>query len=508
MSITTIDPKVAAAPARVSPPDAMGFSPRLLAGTELIGQVAGSGLREPPYLVRRCDGQVVQLSRLLYEIASRMDGRPLAAIAAEAGQRMDVRITSEQVAYVAEHKLVPLGLVAPRDGSPPSLERVNALLALRFRAGVVGQRPVNALASVLRPLFLPPVVIATLTALAACDVWLATPHGIGAGLRTVIHHPTLGLALFALTILSLAFHECGHAAACRYGGARPGRIGIGVYLVWPVFYTDVTDSYRLNKTGRLRTDLGGVYFNALFALGTFAAYLATGYEPLLVLVISQQMLLLDQFVPWVRLDGYHIVSDLIGVSNLFTRIKPVIKSLRPRRPNRPADRRVSELKPWARAAVTTWVISTLTAFGAMGVVIILYAPGYLTRAWQSLNLQFHAVAYGARAGSVVDLLNGTIGAAMLLLPVAGITLTYLLICRRTGALLALRQARVDPTLAPGRGPKTPPQPDEPHHPVCAARQLDPESAGQLDRVHGLIARPARPQVGAVQRDRRADHRAR
>src|ERR1700734_4145052 len=91
MSITTIDPQEAPAPAHppaaAHPPapasDAMapGFCPRLLAGTELIGQVAGSGLREPPYLVPRCDGQVVQLSHLLYTIASHMDGRELAEIA-------------------------------------------------------------------------------------------------------------------------------------------------------------------------------------------------------------------------------------------------------------------------------------------------------------------------------------------------------------------------------------------------------------------------------------------
>jgi putative peptide zinc metalloprotease protein len=452
MSIAAIDRSATPAPAHSPPPGGTESAPQLLAGTELIGRVAGSGLREPPYLVRRCDGQVVQVSQLLYVIASKMDGRALGAIAAEAGQRMDLRITNEQVAYVAEHKLAPLGLIAPRDGSAPNLERINALLALRFRAGVVGERAVNALARVLRPLFLPPIVIAALAALLACDVWLGTSHGISAGVRIVIHHPTLGLGLFALAILSLAFHECGHAAACRYGGARPGRIGIGIYLVWPVFYTDVTDSYRLTKAGRLRTDLGGVYFNVLFALSAAGAYFATGYEPLLVLVVSQQILLLDQFIPWVRLDGYHIVSDLIGVSDLFTRIKPVIVSLRPgRRP----DRRVTELKPWARVAVTTWVISTLVAFGALGVVIILYAPGYLTRAWQSLILQFDGVAYAVRVGDVVDLLNGIIGAAMLLLPVAGITLTYLLICRRTGTTLALRQARVDATLAAGPGSKTP-----------------------------------------------------
>ena len=58
-------------------------------------------------------------------------------------------------------------------------------------------------------------------------------------------------------------HETGHAAACAYGGGRPGAIGFGVYLLFPAFYTDVTDSYRLSRGGRLRTDLGGLYFNVL-----------------------------------------------------------------------------------------------------------------------------------------------------------------------------------------------------------------------------------------------------
>ena len=421
--------------------------PRLLEGTELIGQAAGSGLREPPYLICRCDGQVVQLSQLLYVIASCMDGRDLTAIADRAGGRLDLRITPEQVAYVAEHKLFPLGLVAHPDGSMPRLERRNALLALRFRAGIVPERAVNTLAGSLRALFLPPLVTAALAALVAFDVWLGTSHGLATGLGAVIQTPSLVLALFGLTILSLAFHECGHAAACRYGGARPGRIGIGIYLVWPVFYTDVTDSYRLSKAGRLRTDLGGVYFNALFALSAAGAYLATTYKPLLIVVVSQQILILNQFTPWIRLDGYHIVSDLIGVSDLFARIKPVIKSLLS---GQHPDRRVTELKPWARAAVTIWVLTTLAALASIAVAIVINAPSYLRRAWQSLILQLDGARHGARIGSVVDVLNGAIGAVMLLLPVAGITLTYLLLCRGTGTSLALRRDRVEPTASRGR----------------------------------------------------------
>jgi len=414
--------------------------PRMLEGTELLGRFEGSGLREPPYLVRRRDGQIVQLSQLLYVIVSYMDGRDLAAIAESAGTRLDLRITPQQVAYVAEHKLFSLGLVAHRDGTQPSLERRNALLLLKFRIGIVPERGVNAVAGLLRGLFLPPVIVVALVGLLACDIWLGTSHGIGAGLRMMIASPALGLALFAALIVSMAFHECGHAAACQYGGARPGRIGVGIYLVWPAFYTDVTDSYRLSKAGRLRTDLGGVYFNVLFALGAAGLYFATGYEPLLLVVVSQQVLMLEQFVPWVRLDGYHIVSDLIGVSDLFARIKPVIASLLPRRHG---DRRVTELKPWARAAVTTWVITTVSVLATMVIAIILGAPGYLDRGWQSLFRQFDVIAGGARIDSIVDILIGVIGTIMLLLPLAGITLSYALICQRVGKSLATRRARVE-----------------------------------------------------------------
>lgn len=426
--------------------------PRLLEGTELVGRAAGSGLREPPYLVRRCDGQVVQFSRLLFVIASRMDGRDLSSIADSAGAQLGLRITPEQVAYVAEQKLAPLGLVSYRDGRMPALERRNALLALRFRAGVLSERAVNAIAWLLAPLFASPLVIAALLALIACDVWLGVSHGIATGLGAVIQSPTLVLALFGVTIVSLAIHEFGHAAACRYGGARPGRIGVGIYLVWPVFFTDVTDSYRLSKAGRLRTDLGGVYFNGLSALMAAAAYLMTSYKPLLIVVVSQQLLILDQFIPWVRLDGYHIVSDLIGVTDLFARIKPVIRSLLP---GRQADSRVAELKPWARAAVTVWVLTTLVALVGMAVLVVLNASGFLSQAWQSLMLQVDWISRGARIGNVLDVLNGAIGAFMLVLPVAGITFTYLMLCRGLGASLAVRRSRVDVTLAVRDGEEIP-----------------------------------------------------
>ena len=117
----------------------------------------------------------------------------------------------------------------------------------------------------LRPLFRWPVIVAVTGSVLAVDWWLFATDGLGGGLRQVLRDQVDLLVVLGLSVVSAMFHECGHAAGCRYGGARPGVIGVGVYLVWPSFFTNVTDSYRLSRAGRLRTDLGGLYFNAVFS---------------------------------------------------------------------------------------------------------------------------------------------------------------------------------------------------------------------------------------------------
>ena len=128
----------------------------------------------------------------------------------------------------------------------------------------------------------------------ALDVWLFFVHGLGAGVREAVYQPLLLVVFFGLVVVATAFHEIGHASACRYGGAKPGVLGAGIYVVWPVFYCDVTDAYRLGKAGRLRTDLGGVYFNVIFALLMGAVYFATSFEPILLVILLQHFAILQQ----------------------------------------------------------------------------------------------------------------------------------------------------------------------------------------------------------------------
>ena len=233
----------------------------------MIGEYEGSGFKEAPYLARRADGQTLQLTALLYSVASHADGqRDHAAIAAAVSEDIGRKVSPDNVRFLVEKKLRPLGVLAAADGSSPELERPDPLLALKFRTAVIPERFTRALTTIFRPLFWPPVAALAIAAFLALDAWLFLDHGIAQGLRHAIYQPLLLLGMFAGVVIATAFHEIGHATACRYGGAKPGVMGVGLYIVWPAFYTDVTDAYRLGRGGRLRTDLGGIYFNAIFAL--------------------------------------------------------------------------------------------------------------------------------------------------------------------------------------------------------------------------------------------------
>src|SRR5688572_13311608 len=100
-------------------------------GVSLIGELDHSGYETSPYLARRGDGQTIQLTELLYVVLEAIDGqRDLAAIADVVSERIGRRATPENVAFLVDEKLRPLGLLTMPDGSQPAVEKANPLLAL------------------------------------------------------------------------------------------------------------------------------------------------------------------------------------------------------------------------------------------------------------------------------------------------------------------------------------------------------------------------------------------
>jgi putative peptide zinc metalloprotease protein len=402
--------------------------PRLSRGIDLIGKYEGSGFKEAPYIARREDGQVIQLAPLLYLIAELSDGhRTNEEIAAAVSEAIKRGVSADNVRQLVEERLRPLGVIAPADGSEPELQKADPLLALKLRAALVPERAVNAITKVFKPLFFPPVVLAVLAGLVALDVWLFVFHGVAQSLREVLYSPALLMMMLGLVVLSAAFHECGHATACAYGGARPGVMGAGLYIVWPAFYTDVTDAYRLGKGGRLRTDLGGVYFNVVFMLAVLGVYGATGYEPLLLIIPFMHLEIIHQFLPFIRLDGYYIVSDLTGVPDMFARIKPTLASLLPWKQT---SDRVTELKPWVRVVVTAYVFTVVPILLFMFGMMVINTPRIMGTAYDSFLVQYHKVGHAFNGGSALTGVIGIVQMAILVLPALAIVATFWLLFRR------------------------------------------------------------------------------
>ena len=98
-------------------PPSDGAPPRLSEGIELIGEYEDSGYKDPPSIARRADGQIIQLPEILFVVAEAIDGRrgydEIAKITTEASGR---GVSPENVEFLIDEKLRPLGVVAAPDG--------------------------------------------------------------------------------------------------------------------------------------------------------------------------------------------------------------------------------------------------------------------------------------------------------------------------------------------------------------------------------------------------------
>src|SRR5215217_2699920 len=146
-------------PAQTEAPPALSVLART-DGLELLGEVSGSGYKDGAALVRRGDGQMVQLGPLMYALLEAIDGeRDNAAVAAAMTERLGRRVGPEHVARLGE-KAAERGLLAGSEENAPP--RMNPLLALRWKVLVsdpaVTRRVTQPFLNFFRPWMVLPVV--------------------------------------------------------------------------------------------------------------------------------------------------------------------------------------------------------------------------------------------------------------------------------------------------------------------------------------------------------------
>lgn len=200
--------------------------------------------------------------------------------------------------------------------------------------------------------------------------------------------------LVVINYLLLLLHELGHAAGGIRAGAMPGNIGLGLYLIYPVMFTDVSQSWLAPTRKRLLVDAGGLYVTGLCAVCDISVY-AYWRAPLIGLIAY--LLCITTVInlnPFLRMDGYWMISDLLGIHDLMGKTvattKWLVKSPFCRDTPKP-DLELDHL--WKKVVYDIYYFG-FTAFFAYFVFTVFFfiVPRSIVSAWLHLRSAINAVS--------------------------------------------------------------------------------------------------------------------
>jgi len=124
------------------------------------------------------------------------------------------------------------------------------------------------------------------------------------------------ITLLILGFISVTFHELGHASATSFFGAKHGGIGGGFYLFSPVYFADVSDIWKLKPKQRIVVNLAGIYFELI--ISSIYILISFIFSQNILLIIGLLIFIKSLFNlnPFLRSDGYWIMSDALNIPNL------------------------------------------------------------------------------------------------------------------------------------------------------------------------------------------------
>lgn len=136
-----------------------------------------------------------------------------------------------------------------------------------------------------------------------------------------------------MLIVAKSIHELGHALVAKHFGLRVPRIGIAFLVMIPVLYTDAGETWLLSDhKKRLLISASGILSE--IALAIIALFLWGVCVPgelrnlfYFLAVVSLIRTLLINSSPFLRFDGYYILSDFLDFPNLQQRAFAVTRHL-------------------------------------------------------------------------------------------------------------------------------------------------------------------------------------
>lgn len=119
-----------------------------------------------------------------------------------------------------------------------------------------------------------------------------------------------GIYVFLLALTGGLVHELGHSFAAAVAGIGLRPIGLSVYLIFPVFYTNVSGIETVPLRDKALIDSGGFIFQGIFLLFLLTAASLTGYFLFAEAVRWIMALVFFNLNPFFKTDGHWLYKDL------------------------------------------------------------------------------------------------------------------------------------------------------------------------------------------------------
>ncbi len=138
-------------------------------------------------------------------------------------------------------------------------------------------------------------------------------------------NPLIPLLLYVLVLFHVMLHELGHGVVCKHYGGQVPRLGVMFYLATFIFYCDTTASLNFPRRQRLLVSLGGPIVSfAVLGVGLWTAGAMAGSGSMwetvfMIFSIINFFALVMGFNPFIKMDGYYLLSDLTNIPNLRDR---------------------------------------------------------------------------------------------------------------------------------------------------------------------------------------------
>lgn len=152
--------------------------------------------------------------------------------------------------------------------------------------------------------------------------------------QTFVDSLTLaGLLSFAFALmLAKTLHELGHAVVATGYGVRVAHVGVAFLVLWPMLYTDTGESWRLrDHRQRLHIAAAGMTVEMVLAGLALLGWVLTPPGALrsaffYLATTSLVMTVALNISPFMRFDGYYVLSDALDMPNLHDRSGAIAKT--------------------------------------------------------------------------------------------------------------------------------------------------------------------------------------